>query len=67
VVRAECGGGRAHPSSSRQTASWPVQSSHLTYMVVQQLTLYETIKHATTTDQYYATCYGLRSPLAELR
>lgn len=31
---------------------------------IQYNKLYETLKHATT-DQCYATCYGLRSPLAD--
>ena len=47
-----------------------VHSSHQTSLLtvpyhIPKHKLYETIKHATTTDQFHATCYGLRSPLAD--
>jgi hypothetical protein len=63
VVRAECGGGRIIFTADGKLF-FPATS--LTMQVgtyIQHNKLSETIKHATT-DQYYTTCYGLRSPLA---
>jgi hypothetical protein len=61
VVRAGCGGGRIIFTADGKLL-FPATSLTCTY--IQHNKLYETIKHATT-YQCYATCYGLRSPLAD--